>query len=59
MMKKQYVKPSLELICYSPGSSILEASKGYAIDNHRGDRNKIIEVEEQTDEDDYWFVEID
>ncbi|MBO7557915.1 MAG: hypothetical protein J6T52_05430 [Bacteroidaceae bacterium] len=60
-MKKIYIIPSMDsapmisLPYMLPPSR--EEKRGYAIDNHDADDDKIIKIEEQTD--DYgWFIDI-
>lgn len=61
VMKKIYIIPSMDsapmisLPYMLPPSR--EEKRGYAIDNHDADDDKIIKIEEQTD--DYgWFIDI-
>lgn len=62
VMKKIYIIPSMDIAPMISLPYMLppsrEEKRGYAIDNFNADDDKIIEIEEQTD--DYgWFITID
>ena len=65
VMKKIYIIPSIDIAPMISLPYMLPPSReekyGYAIDNFNADDDKIMKIEEQTDDnDDYdWFIDID
>lgn len=63
-MKKIYILPSMESAPMKSFPYMLNATgekrRGWAVDNFNAEDSKIIDIEEQTEGDDYgWFVTID
>ena len=62
VMKKIYIIPSMDSAPMKSFPYMLTATGekkyGYAFDNTEHDDSKIIEIEEQTDEDYGWYIDI-